>query len=60
LVAPLLNSSAVLEFEPTVKQYGTQLLEAIQQVAEENNNVVDMSDWFGRFAFDVPSLFFLS
>ena len=53
VIAPLLNSSAVLEFEATVKQYSTRLLEAIHRVAEENNDMVDMNDWFNRFAFDV-------
>ena len=42
------------EFEPIIKQYSIQLVDAIGEVAQENHGVVDMSDWFNRFSFDVP------
>jgi hypothetical protein len=46
---------ALNEFEPVLKRYSEQLMDAIGVIAKKNEGVVDMNDWFNRFSFDVHS-----
>lgn len=41
------------EFRETLKHYSMKLIDAIETVANDNEGIVDMNDWFHRFSFDV-------
>jgi hypothetical protein len=41
------------QFEPALKRYEKRFLKRLEEVAGENNGVLDMNDWFNRFSFDV-------
>jgi cytochrome P450 len=52
-IGPTLSGSAMTQFEPTLKRYEKRFLKKLEEVAEKNNGVVDMNDWFNRMSFDV-------
>jgi len=57
-IGPTFSSASMNVFEPTMKSYSCDLIQAIQRDATVNNGVVDMNDWFNRLSFDVhfPSI----
>lgn len=55
-IGPTFSSLSMKNFEPTMKRYSFDLIDKIQQEANNSNGVVDMNDWFNRFSFDVHLL----
>jgi hypothetical protein len=55
-MAPCFSGSSLHKFEPTLKTYKKRFMDVLKKAAEENHGIVDMSDWFNRFSFDVTSV----
>ena len=54
-IAPSFSQTSLRELEPALKRYSIKLMDAITEIANQDNGVVDMNDWFNRLSFDVPS-----
>ena len=54
-IGPSLSGSTINQFEPTLKKYNRDFMRMLTQAAEANDGIVDMTDWFNRFSFDVLS-----
>jgi hypothetical protein len=41
------------DFEPTLKQYRSDFIDAVARIAAKNRGVVDIGEWSNNLAFDV-------
>ena len=41
------------DFEPTLKQYRSDFIDAVARIAAKNGGVVDIGEWSNNLAFDV-------
>lgn len=52
LLSPSFRSVSLNEFEPTLKHYCQDLMEALQRNAT-TDGMIDVNEWFNRLSFDV-------
>ena len=52
-MGPTFSNSSLNEFEPTAKRMCVEFVESLDRAAIQNEGVIDISEWFNLFAFDV-------
>ena len=58
LIGVAFSNNALHEFRDALRSFSMALIEVIANVANDNDGIVDMNDWFNRFSFDVHFGFF--
>jgi cytochrome P450 len=53
IIGVAFSNNAMNQFRETLQKYSMTLIDAIEKVADDNDEIVDMNDWFNRFSFDV-------
>jgi len=56
IIGGSITNNALKKFQGTFQKYSMELMDAIGKVAQENDGVVDMTDWFHRLSLDVQPL----
>ena len=53
IIGVAFSNNSLNQFRATLQSYSVALINAIEKVADKNDGIVDMNDWFNRFSFDV-------
>jgi cytochrome P450 len=52
-IGPSFNTSSLNEFEPILKKYCIQFIDAVEMIAAQKEGLVDIGHWFNSSTFDV-------
>jgi hypothetical protein len=52
-IGPSFRTSSMNDFEPTLKRYYNDFIDAVAKVAAKNGGAINISEWFSNLAFDV-------